>query len=162
MQRKQALIICPKCDKLGFLSVRWARSSYYPKYVSLKIMLINRDRKDLARDPTNFLAARSFERLKTLVRGTKYRGKSRKHLSDYIEEDKRLLYRTTSDKYGYFYIGHYDAEIYQQKMKDYKNGKIKWRPNGRRWCKVPSRCYEDPVFKYHIDNLLKKHKRYVM
>ncbi len=100
--------------------------------------------------------------LKTKVRGIRYRGKSRKYISDYVEEDKKILYRTTSDKYGYFYIGHYDAKIYHQKMKDYKNGKIKWRPNGRRWCKVPSRCYEDPIFKCHIDNLLKVHKRYVM
>ena len=52
-----------------------------------------------------------LEMLKTKVRGIEYRGKSRKHLSDYVEEDKKLLFRTTSDKYRYFYTGHSLARI---------------------------------------------------
>jgi hypothetical protein len=125
-------------------------------------MQMDREKELLAKDPRNLYAAWILERLKTKVTGTKYRGKSRKHISDYVEEDKKILYRTTSDKYGCVYVGHYDAKIYQQKMKDYKNGKIKWRPNGRRWCKLPTHRYSDPVFKCRIDNLLKKNKKYVM
>ena len=52
-----------------------------------------------------------LEMLKTKVRGIEYRGKSRKLLSDYVEEDKKLLFRTTSDKYCYFYTGHSLARI---------------------------------------------------
>jgi hypothetical protein len=57
--------------------------------------------------------------LKTKVRGIKYRGKSRKFLSDYVEEDKKLFFRTASDKYRYFYTGQSDAQAYLQKMNDY-------------------------------------------
>ncbi|MDQ3853731.1 MAG: hypothetical protein M3299_12955 [Thermoproteota archaeon] len=36
----------------------------------------------------------------------------------------------------HLYIGHYDAEKYKEAMEKYKTGKIKSRPNGRRWHKV--------------------------
>jgi len=53
--------------------------------------------------------------LKNKVRGTEYHGKSRKFLSDYVEEDKRLFFRTTCDKYRYFYTGQSDVQVYLQK-----------------------------------------------
>ena len=34
------------------------------------------------------------------------------------------------------YIGHNDAEKYKKAKDAYKKGKLKSRPNGRRWCKV--------------------------
>lgn len=34
------------------------------------------------------------------------------------------------------YVGHYDEEKYKKAMEKYRNGKLKSRPNGRRWCKV--------------------------
>jgi hypothetical protein len=34
------------------------------------------------------------------------------------------------------YVGHYDAEKYRKAMEEYKRGRLKSRPNGRRWHKV--------------------------
>jgi len=36
------------------------------------------------------------------------------------------------------YIGYYDEEKYKKAMEKYKNGRLKSRPNGRKWCKVRS------------------------
>ena len=33
-----------------------------------------------------------------------------------------------------YYFGYYDSKKYHEKMKQYKEGKIKSRPNGRTWC----------------------------
>ena len=125
------------------------------------------DGMELMENPSNELAAKSLKSLKTQVSGFKYRKPSKKHLSDKVnveeQEDTRSLYRTLSPKYYHFYIGHYDEEKYKEKFKDCKNGKIKWRPNGRKWCKVPFDWHgfsNDPVFKIHIDNFMKKHKFY--
>ena len=169
MQRIRSSMICPKCGKKGFLTVRWVRSSYYPKYSSPRIILKKLNEIELMKDPSSKIAARSLKILKTVVSGFEYRKPSKRHLcGNVIEEkqqDKRLLFRTLSDKYYHLYIGHYDREKYQQKMKDYKDGKINWRPNGRRWCKVPFRWHgwhNDSVFKSHIDNYLKKNKKYTL
>lgn len=34
------------------------------------------------------------------------------------------------------YIGHYDEEKYKKAMKKYRSGKLKSRPNGRKWHKI--------------------------
>ena len=46
---------------------------------------------------------------------------------------KRFFQRLRRPEIKY-YIGHYDSKKYHEKMKQYKEGKIKSRPNGRTWC----------------------------
>jgi hypothetical protein len=50
-------------------------------------------------------------------------------------EKRRFRYST---KYYHYYIGHYDKEKYKERMKKYKEHKIKSRPNGRTWCHISS------------------------
>lgn len=35
-----------------------------------------------------------------------------------------------------YYVGHYDSKKYKEKMIEYRQGKIKSRPNGRTWCLI--------------------------
>jgi hypothetical protein len=76
-----------------------------------------------------------------MVRGSVYRGRSRKHLSQYNEAeddtaDKKSLKIVTYGKYFCFYVGHYDKEKYKEQMDKYHQDAIKSRPNGRRRCKL--------------------------
>jgi len=59
-----------------------------------------------------------------MVRGSVYRGRSRKHLSQYNEAeddtaDKKSLKIVTYGKYFCFYVGHYDKEKYKEQMDKY-------------------------------------------
>ena len=47
-------------------------------------------------------------------------------------------WRVTYGPFYHLYIGHYDAEKYKKAMEKYKSGRLRSRPNGRRWHKV--RC----------------------
>ena len=64
-------------------------------------MQIKTDEEMLAKDPSNWLARRSLDSLKARVKGSRFRGKSKKHLQDHHEEptDKHPLYKTFSDRY---------------------------------------------------------------
>ena len=33
-----------------------------------------------------------------------------------------------------YYVGHYDTKKYKEKLREFKLGKLKYRPNGRTWC----------------------------
>jgi len=117
-------------------------SNYYPKYGSVKCYF----RKNI----------------RGYVRGDdkEYRGRSKKHTSEdeYREtqniRDKKSLIRVTYGNYPCLYIGHYDKEKYNEQMIRYRQGMIKSRPNGRRWCKLPRYLYNqcrmvnDPRGKY--------------
>jgi hypothetical protein len=101
-------VICLRCGKPGFLTLRWVRSNHYclieiPHYESQWV------EKQIA----NPVAARGQEPTISA---------------------KRNLRRYAP--FWHLYIGHYDAEKYKKAMEKYKMGRLKSRPNGRRWCKV--------------------------
>jgi hypothetical protein len=151
-------VLCPKCGQFGFLSGRWVSSTYYPKYCSVKHILLEGAEKKLANDPLSEWYRERVAYFNKIVRGSIYRGRSRKHLSQYNEAeddttDKKSLKRVTYGKYFCFYVGHYYQEKYREQMDKYHQGVIKSRPNGRRWCK-PSRYFyrylivDDPSGRY--------------
>lgn len=137
---KLTKVLCPKCGQFGRVSNRWVTSSYYPMSVSLSIMMIEYREAQLTKDPNNSALKVSLEAFKRKVAGKLYRGEPRKYLFGYDNSentpDKKSLYRVTYGKYTYFYIGHYDKQKYKKQMIKYRAGKIKSRPNGRRWCKL--------------------------
>jgi hypothetical protein len=151
--RKEKLpkALCPKCGQFGFVCKRWVDSSYYPMLDSIPIMMIENREAELAKDPNNIALKASLETFKRKVVGKVFRGEPRKHLSGYNDseniQDKKSLYRVTYGRYAYFYIGHYNKEKYKQEMIKYREGKIKSRPNGRKWCKLPKYFHQ-----YYIAN----------
>ncbi len=101
-------VICPRCNKQGFLSLRWVRSSHYCKI------------------DHPYLPKKYVE--KEIVKAK----------SDGVKEDTKLVKRwyVTYRPTIHPYIGHYDEVKYKKAMEEYKRGGLKSRPNGRRWCKV--------------------------
>jgi hypothetical protein len=102
-------VMCPRCRKRGFLTLRWVRSSLYlsseaPNNIShwIDMPLLN-------------LTAGSGEEKRTRKRG-------------------RSLRRYAPS--WHLYIGHYDSEKYRYAMERYKRGMLKSHPNGRVWHKV--------------------------
>jgi hypothetical protein len=101
-------VICPRCEKQGFLSLRWVRSSHY-----CKIKHPYLKSKFVEKDIINPIADEGKELTKSVKRWY-------------------VTYRPSIHPY----IGHYDAEKYKKAMEKYKMGTIKSRPNGRQWHKV--------------------------
>ena len=99
---------CPRCEKQGFLSLRWVRSSHYCKIEH------------------PYLPKKYVE--KEIV---KARADGGNELTKLVKR-WYVTYRASVHPY----IGHYDAEKYKKAMEKYKNGRLKARPNGRKWCKV--------------------------
>jgi hypothetical protein len=101
-------VICPRCEKQGFLSLRWVRSSHYCKI------------------PHPYLKSKFVE--KEIINPIPDDGK------ELTKSVKRwyVTYRPVVHPY----IGHYDEEKYKKAMEKYKMGKVKSRPNGRIWHKV--------------------------
>jgi hypothetical protein len=101
-------VICPRCDKKGFLTLRWVRSSHYCK--------INHP----------YLKSKYVKKEITKAK------------SDGEKEDTRSVDRwyVTYRPSVHPYIGHYDEEKYKKAMKKYRSGRLKSRPNGRLWHKV--------------------------
>lgn len=166
MQQEPLKVLCSRCGQFGFVSQRWITSSYYPKFVSLPIITIEDYEARLAKDPENLVLRVALESLRSRVTGNKYRGRSKKHLIDKEIDnkpssqdiaDKKSLYKVNYGKYAPFYIGHYDKEKYKEQMDRYRQGIIKSRPNGRRWCKLPT-CF----YKYRIvDSPNEKYMKFV-
>jgi hypothetical protein len=101
-------VICPRCKKQGFLSLRWVRSSHYCKI----------------KHP--YLPSKYVE--KEIV---KARTDGGKELTKLVKR-WYVTYRPSVHPY----VGHYNSEKYKKAMEKYKSGKLKSRPNGRKWCKV--------------------------
>jgi hypothetical protein len=101
-------VICPRCGKLGILTLRWVRSSHY-----CLIEIPHQKPQRLKKQITNPVVGKDQEPTKL--------------------EDR---FRHTYGPFWHLYIGHYDAEKYKEAMKEYRAGRLKSRPNGRRWCKV--------------------------
>ena len=83
-----------------------------------------------------------FKRWQSTVRGNVYRDTSDRYIltqaSEYEQEipEEKSWYRVRYGRYWQFYIAHYDPGKYKEQMTDYKEGKRKSRPNGRRECKL--------------------------
>src|SRR5215211_4147924 len=101
-------VICPRCEKQGFLSLRWVRSSHYCQI----------------KHP--YLPSKYVE--KEIVKARAGGGKG------LIKSVERwyVTYRPSVHPY----IGHYDEEKYKKAMEKYRSGRLKSRPTGRRWCKI--------------------------
>jgi hypothetical protein len=99
---------CPRCGKSGFLTLRPVHSSHY-----CKIKIPYKKQKFVKKRIINPVAGKGEEPTKLVNR-----------------------WRVSYGPFWHFYIGHYDAEKYRKGMDDYKEGKLKSRPNGRRWCKI--------------------------
>jgi hypothetical protein len=101
-------VICPRCDKQGFLTLRWVRSSHYCKikHPYLKSKYVKKE----------------------IVKAKADGG------TEVTRSVKRwyVTYRPSIHPY----IGHYDAEKYKKAIEKDKSWRLKSRPNGRRWCKV--------------------------
>jgi hypothetical protein len=97
----------------------------------------------LKENPSDPYAQHMVNVRKPYIRGKRYRGKSTKHLIKANDSnkkddfDKKECYRTHTDKYYYFYVGHYDKDLYQKQKKNYEFKIRKSKPTGRRWCKLP-------------------------
>jgi len=102
------IVECPRCHKQGFLSLRPVKSSHY---CQIKIPYDNP--KYIKKEIINPIAEKGQERIKLVDR-----------------------WRVTYGPFWHLYIGHYDSQKYKKGMDDYKEGKLRYRPNGRRWCKV--------------------------
>jgi hypothetical protein len=123
--------LCPRCGKEGFLTVRWVRSSYYPKVASIYVMEVKALEKRLRSDPNNEDLQSRYNSCREHVRGYKYR-----RMEEINTLDKQSIYRVSSSKRWYTYMGHYDKDVYKKQMANYRNGMRKSRPNGRTWCKL--------------------------
>jgi hypothetical protein len=101
-------VICPRCEKPGFLTLRWVLSNHY-----CQIEIPHRKPRFVKKEIINLLARKGEEPTKLV--------------------DRWLV---TYGPFWHLYIGHYDAEKYKKAMVKYKMGDLKSRPNGRRWHKV--------------------------
>jgi hypothetical protein len=99
---------CPRCGKQGFLTLRPVRSSHY-----CQIEIPYNKPKYVKKQIINPIAGKGQEPTILVDR-----------------------WRVTYGPFWHLYIGHYDSENYKKGMYDYRKGKLKYRPNGRRWCKV--------------------------
>jgi hypothetical protein len=73
MPNKRVNFLCPKCGEYGFLTKRWVRSSYYPKYASTSCIRLEELAK-LEKNPNDPEQKKYVEYFRTLVTGNKYRG----------------------------------------------------------------------------------------
>ena len=132
--------LCPRCKKPGFRTRRWVRSSYYARYGSIPVIQLQISERKLSNNLTDKRCQERVKMWRERVRGSYYRGKSKKGLiirgEDEVYNSEENNFRTVSEKYYHDYFGHYDREKYKQQMMDYRSGKRKSRPNGRRWCKI--------------------------
>jgi hypothetical protein len=102
-------VICPRCRKQGFLTLRWVRSSRHSMV-----------------EPSNQVSYWIDKQLLNPIAGNIQR--------EPITKRKRNLLRYAPT--WHLYIGHYDSEKYSEAMERYKKGRLKSRPNGRIWHKV--------------------------
>src|SRR5215216_1073948 len=101
-------VICPRCNKPGFLTLRWVRSSHYCKIEHPYL-----PKKEVQKEIVNPILDGGKELTKLVKRWF-------------------VTYRPV----WHLYVGHYDPEKYEKAMEKYKSGSLKSRPTGRLWHKV--------------------------
>ena len=130
-------ILCPRCHKIGFISERWVDSTYFPKYASLSVIMFEESLQALSEKPHDAGNSSRHNYWKSMVRGNAYRDTS----EGKPPEERQIPYRgswfrVTYARYSQYYVAHYDSNKYKKQLIDYKLGKRKSRPNGRRECKL--------------------------
>ena len=151
MRKEKNSVICPSCGKKGFLTKRWVESQYYPQFGSLDVDRLEDLKGRVKKYPDNILLQTRLKRLEKKVKGNKYLGEKKKFLINPEEEhidDNKDWYRVTYKRYFYYYICHYDKQLYAKNMERYRNGELKSRPNGRISHKLRENDYEDTYDKY--------------
>lgn len=101
-------VICPRCRKVGFLTLRWVRSSHY-----CKIEIPNYASQWIEKEVPNPITGKGQE----------------------ATTARRRNFRRYAPIWQ-LYVGHYDSQKYREAMKKYRIGRLKSRPNGRSWHKV--------------------------
>lgn len=129
MANKRGDFLCPKCEQYGFLTKRWVRNSYYPKYSSTSCNMLEEALAKLEENPEDISLKKQIEYLRTQVKGYRYRLNVPKKLFD-----RDACYKVFTRKYIKYYVGHYSKEKYEEQMKQFNEKKRKSKPNGRRWC----------------------------
>jgi hypothetical protein len=138
-------VTCPRCRKPGTLTLKRVKSIHYgfvtivhgPEVVSIL------DPNDRAR----------AEQLGLVVERKVYNPRFGKEQENMIIE-KRL--KQTYGPWTHPYVRHYDPEKYRQSMEKYKNGELKARPNGVRWCHIRTIPKEGEIISEY-DSLLRKY-----
>jgi hypothetical protein len=133
-------ILCPRCGKYGFVSQRWVESTYYPQFESIAVGMKQFWSERYTKNPGDKKAKATYKVWSLKVKGNRYRGEHLTGLTDSLnvphDFDKRSCYRVTYGRYLQYYVAHYDPMKYQNQMEDYKAGRRRSRPNGRRECKL--------------------------
>jgi hypothetical protein len=152
------VLICPKCKRPGFLSQRKVYSYYSPKQYSEICESYERALTILKKNP--------HRKEELIIEGypEKPLTLSQIKLGDYVSKMQKVITgsRYANDGYGntpyrirrayyHSYIGHYDREKYRKQMERYRAGKISYRPNGRKWCKLRSK---DELRVYFKDSII--------
>jgi len=157
-------LICPKCNKKGFLTSRWVRSNYFVKHGSdhtlypeyyFKLKDSNEEIPAFVKEQTlrNLVHVRVYEYTgRNFIHEDHYHRYEYAHKNEtngkistvFIQTDesntsikiRKRLFEILGRKKVHYYIGHYDSKKYQEQMQKYKEGKIKSKPNGRKWCSI--------------------------
>jgi hypothetical protein len=104
--------------------------------------MLEDSRKAVRENPHDADNSSRLRRWKSVVKGDVYRGPSEKHLLSRSAEDERQIpegkpwFRVTYGRYWQYYVAHYDPDKYKEQITNYKAGRRRSRPNGRRECKV--------------------------
>jgi hypothetical protein len=133
-------IFCPRCH--NFDSRRWVESTYFPKYASINVIMLEVSRNATKENPHDAGNRSRFNHWKSLVKGNVYRDTSEGHIltRSLVDErqnsDKESWLRVTYGRYWQYYVGHYDRDKYKEEMIAYREGRRRSRPNDRRECKL--------------------------
>jgi hypothetical protein len=134
----QLTTTCPRCGKLGFLAWKWVRSSYYPKYASVNVTMLEEELEKLKDNPDDARQLKRVRWFQDRVKGEKYREKTwdkyRVGYGQPVPLDKKTAYRVKSRKYPHLYVGHHDPVKYKKQKAEFEAGMRKSKPSGRRWC----------------------------
>ena len=118
-------VICPRCNKAGTLTLKKVRGTHYG-YVTIipggEVVSIH-----------EASYRKRAEQLGLVVERKVYNPRVGKTQENMIIE-KRL--KQTYGPWTHPYVRHYDSEKYKMSMKRYRNGELRARPNGVRWCHI--------------------------
>jgi hypothetical protein len=112
-------ILCPRCEKRGWLKYKSVRSYYHPIAAHTATGTLKHYRKILDEDPNAYLIQNAVKSIKTR-----------------LSKDERA---TRSKIYRYTYVMHYDRDKYHKQKLQYDNGEIDHKPTGHRSCYIPIR-----------------------
>jgi hypothetical protein len=132
------LVICPKCDAIGFVTIRYVRSSYTPRRSKVVEAIKSSFYATLSHKSRENGKSTKIDQFEywsdRLIRGPSRNGIYIKELP--APQNENALYKVYTKTYYHLYVGHYDCDKYELRKIDYDQGCLKYRPNGRKWCYV--------------------------